>query len=130
MIGFVVPIIAFKLVPSVKSHLFSYEELSIESLPYKTKIEFLSSPSVALLDSIKANELTCICSQYNYNDYIYYWIMKDQNRYGEIPVEKHHSICRVLYRELKDSTKYFSPNADMLLLAERVKDILQITTSK
>lgn len=126
MIGFIAPIIAFKLVPAVQDSFSSYEEVSVESLSYKEKMEFLSSPSIASLDSIKAHELVCMCNTHRYNDYIYYWIMKDQNRYGEIPVERHQSICRDLYKELKDSTVYFSPNADMLLFAEQVKDMLQI----
>ena len=125
IVGFVAPIIAFKFVPAMKDSLSSHVKLSPESLSYKTKMEFLSSPSVALLDSIKAHELVCMCGTYNYNDYIYYWIMKDPNRYGAISTERHQSICRLLYKELKDSTIFFSPNADMLLFAEQVKDMLE-----
>jgi len=124
MIGFVGPIIVFK-VPEVIDSLSPSEEISSESLSYKEKMEFLSSPSIASLDSIKAHELVCMCSQYNYNDYIYYWIIKDQSRYEDIPVEIHYAICRVLYKELRDSTIYFSPNAEMQQFAEIVNDMLQ-----
>ena len=124
--GLLAPVVLFRVIPAMKELLFPSELIEIDSLSYQAKMNFLAAPSVDLLDSIKANEFSCLCHRYQYNDYIYYWIMKDSNRYGSILPEEHHLISLSLYHELRDSMDDFSPNADMIQFAEHIKEYLNI----
>ena len=116
VIGFLIPII----ISSVKK-----EEVIVISLnPEKYENEFLRNPSVALLDSINANTLSCLSHDLEYDDLIYYWILKDSSSSlldTNEPISFHHTILNYF----TDSTQYYTPNEDMLEFSKNVSEILQ-----
>ena len=116
VIGFLIPII----MSSVKK-----EEVIVISLnPEKYEKEFLRNPSVTLLDSINANTLSCLSHDLEYDDLIYYWILKDSSSYlldTNDPISFHHTILNYF----TDSTQYYTPNEDMLEFSKNVSEILQ-----
>jgi hypothetical protein len=116
VIGFLVPII----MSSVKK-----EEVIVISLnPEKYEKEFLRNPSITLLDSINANTLSCLSHDLEYDDLIYYWILKDSSSYisnKNESVSFHYTILNCF----TDSTQYYTPNEDMLEFSKNVSEILQ-----
>lgn len=71
VIGFMIPIV----IP-----LLNKDDIIVLSLnPEKYEKEFLKTPSVALLDSINDNTLSCLCNELEYDNLIYYWILKDSS---------------------------------------------------
>ena len=116
VIGFLVPII----VSSIKK-----EEVIVISLnPEKYEKEFLRNPSVTLLDSINANTLSCLSHDLEYDNLIYYWILKDSSYYllnTNKPILFHHTILNYF----TDSTQYYTPNEEMLEFSKNVCEILQ-----
>ena len=116
VIGFLIPII----MSSVKK-----EEVIVISLnPEKYEKEFLRNPSVTLLDSINANTLSCLSHDLEYDDLIYYWILKDSSSYisnKNESVSFHYTILNCF----TDSTQYYTPNEDMLEFSKNVSEILQ-----
>ena len=116
VIGFMIPII----VSSVKKE----EVIAISLNPEKYENEFLRNPSVALLDSINANTLSCLSHDLEYDNLIYYWILKDSTSYlpnTNRPVSFHHTILNYF----TDSTQYYTPNEGMLEFSKNVSEILQ-----
>lgn len=116
VIGFMIPII----VSSVKKE----EVIAISLNPEKYENEFLRNPSVALLDSINANTLSCLSHDLEYDNLIYYWILKDSTFYlpnTNRPVSFHHTILNYF----TDSTQYYTPNEGMLEFSKNVSEILQ-----
>ncbi len=116
VIGFLVPII----MSSVKK-----EEVIVISLnPEKYEKEFLRNPSITLLDSINANTLSCLSHDLEYDELIYYWILKDSSSYisnKNESVSFHYTILNCF----TDSTQYYTPNEDMLEFSKNVSEILQ-----
>jgi len=116
VIGFLIPII----MSSVKK-----EEVIVISLnPEKYEKEFLRNPSITLLDSINANTLSCLSHDLEYDDLIYYWILKDSSSYisnKNESVSFHYTILNCF----TDSTQYYTPNEDMLEFSKNVSEILQ-----
>ena len=105
--------------------LLNKDDIIVLSLnPEKYEKEFLKTPSVALLDSINDNTLSCLCNELEYDNLIYYWILKDSSfyRFGtNEPISFHHTILT----RFTDSTQYYSPNKDMLEFSQAVSNILQ-----
>lgn len=116
VIGFIMPFV----VPLLKK-----EETIVLSLsPEKYERNFLRAPSVELLDSINAHTISCLCNDFDYDNLIYYWILKDSSLYRpdtNEPVSFHHTILTCF----TDSTQYYSPNEEMLEFSKVVNDILQ-----
>lgn len=98
--------------------------ISVEDV-YTLKQNFWKSPSVDNFNKIEKNTLKCMCIDYDYTNFIYYWVLKDCSftnpiaRNEQIPF--HHSI----YKALTDSSEYFSPNDDVKLFGKQIMQILQ-----
>jgi hypothetical protein len=68
--------------------------------------------------------LSCFCNDHEYDNLIYYWILKDSSFYRPDTNETvlfHHTILNFF----TDSTQYYSPNEEMLEFSIVVGDILQ-----
>ena len=116
VIGFITPIV----IPLLKRD----DTIVLSLNPEKYEKEFLRTPSVALLDSINDNRLSCLCNDLDYDNLIYYWILKDSSFYRRDTNESisfHHTILN----SFTDSTQYYSPNIDMIEFSKIVSDILQ-----
>lgn len=116
VIGFIIPIIA--------SLIKKENAIAIPLNPEKYEKEFLRNPSVTMLDSIDANTLSCLSHDLEYDNLIYYWILKDSSYCipnTNKPVSFHHTILNYF----TDSTQYYSPNKDMLKFSKKVSEILQ-----
>jgi hypothetical protein len=116
VIGFIVPIVI--------SLLKSNDTIVLSLNPEKYEKEFLKTPSVALLDSINANTLSCFCRDLEYDNLIYYWVLKDSTfirRDNNEPVSFRYTILSYL----TDSTKFYSPNGEMIEFTKVVDKILQ-----
>lgn len=115
VIGFIMPIV----VPLLKKD----EAIILSSNPEKYEKMFLRIPSVALLDSINAHTISCLCNDFDYDNLIYYWMLKDSSFFRSDTneaVSLHHSILSCF----ADSTQYYSPNKDMLEFSKNITDIL------
>lgn len=114
--GFLLPIIA---PPSIKE-----DEIILSVDDAKYEAEFLKVPSVALIDSINMNKLSCLCDNYEYDNLIYYWLLKDSTFYradNNEPTSFHHTILSFF----TDSTNYYFPDKNMLEYSRMIEDILQ-----
>lgn len=115
-IGFIIPIV----VPLLRRD----DTIVLSLSPKKYEKKFLRTPSVALLDSINDNTLSCFCNDHEYDNLIYYWILKDSSFYRPDTNETvlfHHTILNFF----TDSTQYYSPNEEMLEFSIVVGDVLQ-----
>jgi hypothetical protein len=113
------------MIPIIVSSVKKEEVIVISLNPEKYEKEFLRNPSVTLLDSINSNTLSCLSHDLEYDDLIYYWILKDSSFYrpsANEPISFHHTILNCF----TDSTQYYTPNEDMLRFSKNVSDILKI----
>ena len=116
VIGFITPIV----IPLLKRD----DTIVLSLNPEKYEKEFLRNPSITLLDSINANTLSCLSHDLEYDNLIYYWILKDSSSYlpdTNEPISFHHTILNYF----TDSTQYYTPNEDMLEFSKNVSEILQ-----
>ncbi len=92
---------------------------------YTLKQNFWKSPSVDNFNKIEKNTLKCMCINYDYTNFIYYWVLKDSFFTSPIAhneqIPFHHSI----YKALTDSSEYFSPNDDVKLFGKQIRQVLQ-----
>lgn len=121
ILGIITPTIA---------HLIKKDNTVILSLDHeKYETEFLKTPSVALIDSIETNTLSCICDNHDYDYFIYYWILKDSSFNSPISHDSfsfHHTIMSFF----TDSTRYYSPNSEMMDLSRSINNLIQCQVSK
>lgn len=116
VIGFILPIV----IPLLKSN----DTIVLSLNPEKYEKDFLKTPSVALLDSINVNTLSCLCRDYEYDNLIYYWVLKDSTFIrpdNNEPISFRYTILSYL----TDSTEFYSPNGEMIEFTKIVDKILQ-----
>ncbi len=121
---YVLCFVAGFLVPIIAPLSMREDEIILPADDTKYETEFLRAPSVALIDSINMNKLSCLCDNYEYDNLIYYWLLKDSTFYradNNEPTSFHHTILSYF----TDSTEYYSPDKNMLEYSRTVKDILQ-----
>lgn len=113
-IGFLAPIVF---------PLWSTKDITLKGDICTPKRNFLKSPSMALIDSIQANTLQCMCGAPDYDYFVYYWVVKDSFYYNYDNIER--PMYQKVYKMLTDTSKYYSPNTEMIQLGKQLKELLQ-----